>query len=286
MLRIRFLITFAFTSQLTWLNSYSKSDSTFAARGRALWIKQWHEQKDATEKGGGYYVRFYYAVNNTGHEKIHITSNTSHVEHVCLREGGFPLICCISFIIFPNGNNWHFCLWSSVWSLWTLARALQNTLVKHMMSSLHSCPGTSAVSPLNLYSHKQALSCKFCAISSINIPRDIHLILTSSAQLIKCRLENKWQTPKQINYVSTKLLARVHRSRAGNKSWHTLPYGLCESGHRSGDAVVQPWNSHTYLCLSHNRYVTYVIKCWRISIIETFLWLFWWLVLPSVVDLF
>lgn len=70
-----------------------------------------------------------------------------------------------------------------------------------------------------LYSHKQPLSCKFCAISSLNIPGDTHLILTSSVQLTKCRLENKWQTPKQINYVSTKLLARVHRAGAGNKSW-------------------------------------------------------------------
>lgn len=39
-----------------------------------------------------------------------------------------------------------------------------------------------------LYSHKRALS---CAISSLNIPRHTHLILTSSVQLTKCRLENK-----------------------------------------------------------------------------------------------
>lgn len=33
-----------------------------------------------------------------------------------------------------------------------------------------------------------------------------HLILTSSVQLTKCRLGNKWQAPGQINYVSSKML--------------------------------------------------------------------------------
>lgn len=33
-----------------------------------------------------------------------------------------------------------------------------------------------------------------------------HLILTSYVQLTKCRLGNKWQTPGQINYVSSKML--------------------------------------------------------------------------------
>lgn len=108
------------------------------------------------------------------------------------------------------------------------------------------------------------LSCKFSAISSLNIPRDTHLILTSSVQLTKCRLENKWQTPKQINYVSTKLLAHVRRAGACNKSWsHTAIWPVWE-GTSFGGAAVLPLNSHRYLCLSHNRYTTYVVKCCRI----------------------
>lgn len=31
-------------------------------------------------------------------------------------------------------------------------------------------------------------------------------------------MENKWQTPEQINYVSTKLLGRVRRAGAGDES--------------------------------------------------------------------
>lgn len=69
------------------------------------------------------------------------------------------------------------------------------------------------------YSHKPPLSCKFRAISGLNIPRDAHLILTSSCPINQnVGWKNKWQTPKQINYVSTKLLARVHRAGAGSKS--------------------------------------------------------------------
>lgn len=118
-----------------------------------------------------------------------------------------------------------------------------------------------------LYSHKQSLSCKFCAISSLNIPGDTHLILTSSVQLTKCRLENKWQTPKQINYVSTKLLARMHRAGAGNKSWaHTAIWPVWERT-SFGGAVVHPLSSHRYLWLGHNRYTAYVVKCCRISLI-------------------
>lgn len=152
---------------------------------------------------------------------------------------------------FPKDNNWHFCLWSSVWSLWTLAQALHSTLVKHMMPSLHSCPTTSPVSPLTLYSHKRALSCTFWAISSLNIPRDIHLILTSSVQLTKCRLENKWQTPKQINYVSTKLLACMHRAGAGNKSWaHTAIWRVWErTSYRGCSGTAQKF-SHIFMSRS------------------------------------
>lgn len=121
--------------------------------------------------------------------------------------------------------------------------------------------------PLTLYSHKPALSCKFHVISSLSIPTDIHLILTSSVQLTKCRLENKWQTPKQINYVSTKLLARVHRAGVGNKSWaHTAIWPVWERTSLGG-AMVHPSNSHRYLCFSHNRYMTYAMKCCRISLI-------------------
>lgn len=124
----------------------------------------------------------------------------------------------------------------------------------------------SRISPLPLYSLKRPLSCKFSAISSLNIPRDTHLILTSSVQLTKCRLENKWQTPKQINYVSTKLLARVQRAGAGNKSWaHTAIWPAWERTSFGGA------NSHRYLWLGHNR--EHVVKCCRISLIYMFLWL-------------
>lgn len=118
------------------------------------------------------------------------------------------------------------------------------------MLSPHSSPATFPMTPLTQYSYKQALSCKFHAISSLNIPTDTHLILTSSVQLTKCRLENKWQTPKQINYMSTKLLACVHRAGAGNRSRaHTAIWPVWERTSLGG-ATVHPLNSHRYLRLT------------------------------------
>lgn len=68
----------------------------------------------------------------------------------------------------------------------------------------HSWLNIPASQPASQY---RSLSFKFRTISGLLHSRRHHLILTSSVQLTKCRLENKWQTPGQINYVSCKMLA-------------------------------------------------------------------------------
>lgn len=74
-------------------------------------------------------------------------------------------------------------------------------------------------------------TCESCTISRPLHTQRHHLIWTSSVQLTKCRLENKWQTPGQINYVSSKMLASAFHAELPSEHRQCVPYGLCESGY-------------------------------------------------------